>query len=508
MRTGHDARIDSFDRPHGAPGLEEHPGILEVNTWVWLDELATRHGKEVTLAEVAEDDWDDLVPPGIDAVWLMGVWERSPAGTRIARREPWLVDFAQSYLPDFTPDDIVGSPFSVRRYVPDERLGGFVGLAIARERLRARGLALILDFVPNHLARDHPWVGEHPEYFVQGESTDLEQQPGDFVRIGSSVLALGRDPYFPPWTDVVQVHAFSPGLRDASVETLLRIGEHCDGVRCDMAMLLLNDVFARTWGERAGTPPAVDFWAAVIGAVRESHPEMTFVAEAYWDMEGRLLEQGFDYCYDKRLYDRVLERNPEAVRIHLRADASYQRRLVRFIENHDEPRASAVLSPGEVRAAAVAVSTLPGAILYHQGQLVGKKLRVPVALRRTPPEPDDRALAEFYDALIPTGRAVRRGEWRLCEVRAHAGDDSSRNLLAWCWQAGDGVDIVAVNLSPAPAWGWIEVPHGARRTATIRLVDAFSGLVVEHGAEELAARGLYVSLDGHGFHVLRSVHTT
>ncbi|MDQ4070186.1 MAG: alpha-amylase, partial [Actinomycetota bacterium] len=301
-RTGHDARIEFTDRTQGTARLVEHPGILEVNTWVWLEELSARHGKEITLAEVADADWADLVPPGIDAVWLMGVWERSPTGVLIARREPWLVDFAESYLPDFTPDDIVGSPYSVRRYVPDERVGGFVGLAIARERLRARGLALLLDFVPNHLARDHPWVSEHPEYFVQGGEVDLDEHPGDFVRIGSSIFALGRDPYFPPWTDVVQVHAFSPGLREASVETLLRIAEHCDGVRCDMAMLVLNDVFARTWGERAGTPPAQDFWTEVIGGVRESHPEMTFVAEAYWDLEGRLLDPGFDYCYDKRLY--------------------------------------------------------------------------------------------------------------------------------------------------------------------------------------------------------------
>ncbi|HEX2048977.1 MAG TPA: hypothetical protein VHF27_14540 [Acidimicrobiales bacterium] len=489
--------------------MGEHPGIYEVNTWVWLEELSSRYGERVTLGSVPEADWDELVPPGTDAVWLMGVWERSPTGARIAQREPWLIDFAKSYLPDFTLDDIVGSPYSVRRYVPDERLGGFEGLDAARHRLRSRGLALLLDYVPNHLARDHPWVTEHPEYFLRGGQGDMDAHPGEYVRIGSTIFALGRDPYFPAWTDALQVDAFHPGLRESTVETLAAVGEHCDGVRCDMAMLLLNDVFARTWGERAGVPPPEDFWPSVIPAVRARHPAMTFVAEAYWDLEGRLLEQGFDYCYDKRLYDRLLERNPDGVRAHLRADVSYQRRLVRFLENHDEPRASAMLSGPEVRAAAVAVSTLPGAILYHQGQLVGKKLRVPVAARRTPPEPEDKELADFYAQVIRTGRAVRHGEWRLSEVRRLPGDDTGRNILAWSWQTDERVHLIAVNLSASPSQARVEMPRGALRAPGVRLADVFSGLVVEHGADELAEQGLYVSLDGHGFHVLASeLHTT
>ena len=485
--------------------MGEHPGIYEVNTWVWLQELSARCGSHITLGTVPEADWDELVLAGMDAVWLMGVWERSPTGARIAQREAWLVDFAQSYLPDFTADDIVGSPYSVRRYVPDERLGGFEGLDVARERLRSRGLALILDYVPNHFARDHPWVTEHPEYFLRGGQADADRHPGEYVRIGSTNFALGRDPYFPPWTDVVQVDAFNPGLRASTVDTLVTVGEHCDGVRCDMAMLLLNDVFARTWGERAGVAPPEDFWPSVIPAVKARHPAIAFLAEAYWDLEGRLLDQGFDYCYDKRLYDRLLERNPEGVRGHLRADLSYQRRLVRFLENHDEPRASAMLSGPEVRAAAVAVSTLPGAILYHQGQLVGKKIRVPVAVRRTPPEGEDSDLAEFYAHVVRTGRDVRHGEWRLSEVRPLPGDDTSRNIVAWSWESDERVHLIAVNLSASPSQAWVELPPGALKTPAVRLTDLFSGLVVEHDATELAGQGLYVSLSGHGFHVL---HTT
>ena len=126
--------------------------------------------------------------------------------------------------------------------------------------------------------------------------------------VGGAVLANGRDPYFPAWPDVVQLNAFAEELRGAATDVLTGIAEQCDGVRCDMAMLMMNDVFARTWGGRVGPAPQTDYWPEVIGRVRESHPGFLFLAEAYWDLEWDLQQQGFDYCYDKRLYDRLLQR--------------------------------------------------------------------------------------------------------------------------------------------------------------------------------------------------------
>ena len=201
--------------------------------------------------------------------------------------------------------------------------------------------------MPNHVAPDHAWTTAHPEYFVSGSEDDLERDPASFVRVGDRVLANGRDPYFPAWPDVVQLNAFSADLRGAVIETLGRIAEQCDGVRCDMAMLMMNDVFERTWGERAGARPQDDYWPTVIGAVRRAHPDFVFLAEAYWDLEYALQQQGFDYCYDKRLYDRLVHEGADSVHGHLTADIGYQNRLVRFIENHDEPRAASAFPPGE-----------------------------------------------------------------------------------------------------------------------------------------------------------------
>ena len=162
-----------------------------------------------------------------------------------------LTDFRRA-LPDFTEEDNVGSPYCVRRYIVDARLGGREGLAFAREQLAKRGMRLVLDYVPNHVAPDHPWALEHPEYFIQGSLEDLEREPAAFLQVGEKIIACGRDPYFPAWPDVLQLNAFHPGLRQAAIETVTEIASQCDGMRCDMAMLLMNPIFERTWGERAG----------------------------------------------------------------------------------------------------------------------------------------------------------------------------------------------------------------------------------------------------------------
>src|SRR2546423_1503492 len=267
------------------PSWPQRPVIYEVNTWVWLSELSRSYQRPITLQSVPAEQWDALALPGVDAGWLMGVWERSPAGMRIANENANLQADFRAALPNYTSIDNVGSAYCVRRYVVDEHLGGPAGLAAARQMLAQRGLRLILDFVPNHVAPDSPWVFDHPEYFIQGTREDLVQAPNSFFAAGSMVIANGRDPNFAAWPDVAQLNAFNPDLRRAVVETVNSIAEQCDGMRCDMAMLLLNDVFERTWGGRAGVLPPDEYWHEVISATRLQHPNVLFVAEAYWDLE-------------------------------------------------------------------------------------------------------------------------------------------------------------------------------------------------------------------------------
>src|SRR5215469_4624514 len=341
-----------------------YPSLYEISTWVWLTDLSRRYGRPVDLACVPGEVWDEIAGYVFDAVWLMGVWERSPAGIAIANRnEGLLADFRRA-LPDFRAEDNVGSPYCIRRYVVDAHFGGPRGLAVARQELAKRGMNLVLDFVPNHVAPDHPWVSEHPEYFIRGSADDLRANPAAFVGVGATVCACGRDPYFPAWPDVLQLNAFDGGLRRAVIETLSDVATQCDGVRCDMAMLFLNDVFAHTWGERAGARPVTEYWSDVISAVKGKHAGFLFIAEAYWDLEWELQQKGFDFCYDKKLYDRLEHGSAEDVRLHLCADTSYQNKLLRFLENHDEPRAAATFAEPKLVAATLMMATLPGARMF------------------------------------------------------------------------------------------------------------------------------------------------
>ena len=419
------------------------------------------------------------------------------------RNEGLLEDFRRA-LPDFSPEDNVGSPYCVRRYIVDQHLGGPDGLAVARKMLADRGMRLILDFVPNHVAPDHPWVREHPEYFIQGNNDDLAQKPGEFFQANGNVLALGRDPYFAPWSDVVQLNGFHPGLRKAIIETVGSIAEQCDGLRCDMAMLLMTPIFERTWGHRAGPRPEKEYWPEVIQAVRTRHSHLLFMAEAYWDKEWELQQQGFDYCYDKRLYDRLEHDQAENVRLHLCADLPYQEKLVRFIENHDEPRAAATFSLPKQQAAAVTIATLPGAKLFHQGQFEGYRVKLPVFLRRGPAESVVPGLQAFYRTLLTVidRAAFREGEWKLCDRTGWPGNSGHQNLVAWCWRKGGDRHLIVVNLSDSGSRGHVLIPWDDVSGRSMRLTDAFTAKVYERDGNELRSQGLYVELSPWGFHVL------
>lgn len=484
--------------------LPPRPVIYEINTWVWLKALSRRYKKSITLNTVPAGDWDALAALDIDAVWLMGVWQRSPTGLALAMKDEGLVASFHAALPDMDVTDLAGSPYSIRSYEVDGQLGGRAGLAAARQELAARGLSLILDFVPNHVAPDHPWVHEHPDYFIQGDAADLARAPDEFFQAREAIIARGRDPYFPPWPDVAQLNAFSPGLRAATEATLLDIAGQCDGVRCDMAMLMTDDVFARTWGERAGPPLPDLYWPSLIDTVRLAHPDFTFIAEVYWDMEWVMQQEGFDYCYDKRLYDRLRDEGAEAVHAHLSADPAYQDRLVRFTENHDEERAVVAFDPERLQAATVAAYTLPGAKLFHEGQLDGRRVKIPVFLGRRPVEPPDLLLQTFYRRLLAALRmpALRNGRWRLAYVTGGPEPKAHKQIVAWTWQDSAQYVVIVVNLSDRAARGRIQLAWPELAGQSWVFADVLSDEHSERSGDEILNAGLVVDLPAWGYQFL------
>lgn len=477
-----------------------YPTLYEINTWVWLSELSQRSG--FSLSSVPPAEWDAIAAYGFDAVWLMGVWERSPAGIAIANQNKGLLDAFHEALPDFRPEDNVGSPYCVKRYVTDAHLGGPEGLATARRELAKRGMKLVLDFVPNHVAPDHPWVKEHPEYFIRGTADDLRNDPHSYSEAFGTIYARGRDPYFPAWPDVLQLNAFNSGLRQAAIQTIASIAEQCDGIRCDMAMLMMNPIFERTWGGRAGPRPATEYWVDLISTIKNKHPSFLFIAEAYWGLEWELQQQGFDFCYDKTLYDRMEHSNAESIYLHLCADLAYQRRLLRFIENHDEPRAAAAFAPEKQRAIALTIATLPGARLFHEGQFEGRHVRLPVFLARRPQEPRDSALSEFYETLLRiVNRPVfREGKWNLCGRAGWPDNPSFHNLVAWTWIKDDERYLIVVNLSAGRVQSEVQVPWAAAGDGMWRLTDMLSSATYERDGRKMQLPGLYVELGPWNYH--------
>ena len=481
-----------------------YPALFQLNTRVRLSELSAALGRPATLDDVTDAELDQLAHDGFDLIWLLGVWQTGEAGRRVSATTPeWLAEYAQ-VLPDFRESDVSGSCFAVRDYRVHADFGGDEALVRLRERLRSRGLRLLLDFVPNHVAPDHRWVEEHPDYFVAGTEEQLLSQPQNYRRLdtpsGSRILAYGRDPYFAGWPDTLQLNYGNPALQDTLLGELLRIAHQCDGVRCDMAMLVLPEIFERTWGI-----PTAPFWPRATAAVRVEVPGFLFLAEVYWDLEWPLQQQGFDYTYDKRLCDRLVHGAARPVREHLLAGLDFQDHLARFLENHDEPRAAATFAPDVHRAAAAITFFSPGLRFFHQGQREGKRVRIPPHLGRGPTEAPDTELAAFYDGLLACLRApaFRDGQWQVLEARpAWQENETNDAVIAFAWTGpGDLRRLVAVNYSGHQSQCYLTLPWGDLSGRTWRLADLLGEAVYDRDGADLSAHGLYLHLPAWGYHV-------
>jgi Alpha amylase, catalytic domain len=476
-----------------------HPHLLEINAWTWLEELSRRYDRPITLADVPDEYWDQFRQLGFDLIWLMGVWERSPLGRRIARLRAESYATYDHVLPGWQLEQVVGSPYSIRRYRPDPRLGAWKDLDRIRGKLHARGMGLLVDFVPNHTALDHPWIAERPECYLEGTQEQFRANPGLFYLLersgsgGVGFVAHGKDPYFPPWTDVAQLDYFEPRARAALLAELATIAKHADGVRCDMAMLVLNEIFTRNWAPLlAGRPaPQQEFWEEAVAAL----PGFIWLAEVYWDLEARIQQFGFQFTYDKRLYDALRSGSPGAVSAELHRDFAYQQRLARFLENHDEGRAAAVFGKDRLPAIATLAATLPGMRFYHSGQLDGRALHQPIEIGAPVEEPPDPAARALYETLLQaTDHAVfHDGQWRLVEPGS-AGDDTFQNLIAYEWRSSDARRIVVANLSDAAAQGRLKLA-GFDSAGESNFFDLLAQVNYPRAGAEIARDGLYVRLE-------------
>ena len=482
-----------------------YPALYQLNTRVRLTELSRQIGRPAGLDDLTDGELDRLADLGFDWLWLLGIWQTGEAGRQVSRSNPdWRAEFRDT-LPDLQELDICGSCFAITGYSVKAELGGSGALARLRSRLKQRGLRLLLDFVPNHMAPDHPWVQEHPDFFIGGTEDDLAREPHNYTRVesvdGPLVLAYGRDPYLDGWPDTLQLNYGNPALQGAMREELLKIAALCDGVRCDMAMLIEPEVFERTWGVRPEP-----FWTNAIEQVQRQFLEFLFMAEVYWDMEWALQQHGFAYTYDKRLYDRLRDQHARPVREHLYAGLDFQDKLARFLENHDEPRAAATFPLEVHQAAALVTFCHPGLRFFHQGQLEGWQKRISPHLCRGPSEPTDQILQAFYYRLLDCLKhpALRDGDWQLLDcVSVAEGNDSWDGFIASAWRGQDGMKlIVVVNYAPWQSQCFVRLPFEDLRGKLMQLVDLMGPTRYERDGDGLLGPpGLFLDMAPWGYHL-------
>ena len=476
--------------------MPRYPSLFQINTRVWLGRLSREAGKRVTLADIDDTTIDGFAEQGFDWIWLLSVWQTGAAGRAVSRGNPqWRAEF-EAILPDITDDDVCGSGFAITAYSVSEALGGETALAQFREKLANRGIKLMLDFVPNHTAPDHPWVKTHPDYYIEGSEEALAGAPRNYLGVetdgGPKILAYGRDPNFPGWPDTLQLNYANPQLQVVRIDELIAIAGKCDGVRCDMAMLLLPEIFQRTWGI---TPEP--FWPKATAAVQAKHPAFTFMAEVYWDLEWTLQQQGFGYCYDKRLYDRLRDAHAAPVRDHLLAGLDYQDKLARFLENHDEPRAASEFPWPQHQAAAIITFLSPGLRFFHQGQFEGARVRVPTHLCRGPVEPTNPEIAAFYAKMLQVLKetsAFRDGTWSQIQPQpAWPRNWTSDGFIACAWAGADGSGfVVVVNYSGNRGQCRLPLPFPELRGKQVRVTDVMGTEVYDRDGSELVGPGLFI----------------
>jgi hypothetical protein len=522
-----------------------HPtGLNLINTRLWLDELSKNYDRPITVGEIPDAELDKIVGK-YDSLWFMGIYTPSEASKNHAKK--WADQYKYA-IPDIDPEkDVVASPFAIPEYTPNPKIAnGWEEWDAFVDKLHSKGENVFLDFVPNHIALDHPWVEEHPEYFIHGTEQQQRDMPGLYHTVIANDgklyhYAHGKDPNYPEWADTLQLNYAHPQVQQAMQKQLLDLVEHADGVRCDMAMLLNPDTFLRTWGRNYNDDgewtgmdhlsndekmyiSQTEFWPTAIAAAKEKaktvgKKDFLFAAEAYWDMEK--LGKYFDYIYGKDLYDHLRKlakgeanESPDNLKAHLwylmhAVREGRHWRDVNFTENHDEERAVKVFGEEPSKAAAAITAFIPDAIfLLNQGQENGSRIRPPMQIGRFPEEPSDERFVDFYDRLLTlkNTRLFQEGEWNLAELTWN-----NQDIIAQQVKAFESVDtpenIIYLHEHSAEktlAMGAIVCTNFGRHTGSARLPEVTKDMDVQvvnltkgRGVENIDMErdsGLYIEL--------------
>ena len=481
-----------------------NPKLLEINTRIWIK----RFGENAKLSEVPEKYFEDIAEKGINIIWFMGIWKGCNS---IIEKTCFGVDLVSSYskcLNDWRKADIIGSPFAIDNYEINPLLGGIDDLLELKRKINSLGIKLLLDFIPNHFNASSDLIKTNPEIFLQGDKDFFKRDSFTFFKNSNGkIFAHGRDPLFPAWSDTIQINYFDEQARNFMIDKLLRLTDICDGVRCDMAILPLNNVFQNTWlgvlNKFGFNKPAEEFWENAIKKVKEKNNDFIFLGEAYWDLEWQLQQLGFDFTYDKKLTDRLADNDINGIKAHLTADKEYQLKSTRFLENHDEPRAITKFGDQRSMAAAVVISTIQGLKFYYDGQFEGKKIKVPVQLGREPKEKVLNYMKKFYDKILGITKhdIFVQGEWtQLVPLPAGNNNESFNNFFAWIWKNNIEARVIVVNYSDNESQCRIKFDLQSKHDKIV-LLDLLNDMKYDRYLSEINSVGLFIDLKAYNSHI-------
>ena len=458
-----------------------HPILYEISTRPWLYELSQKYGKSITkIKDIPTTEFDNLKKSGIEIVWMMGVWKLGTYGLEFDRKQDY-----SGVLPDWTKDDVIGSPYSITEYECNPDIGTNDDLVWLRKQINSRGMKLMLDFVPNHSAVDAPTASSNPKLYMRAP-------PGktDPSRYTDSGIAYGKDPYFSPWLDVIQWNYWEAETIQFMKQNLLTVLKYADGARCDMAHLILNDVFGQTWKEELDawsySKPSNEFWEVAIKEAKSKYPNAILLAEVYEDWEIEKLNQlGFDYCYDKALLDK-LEGSAQDVNdyIHYKGESFYGH-VAHFVENHDENRVVYNMQGNleKAKAAGTIAATLGGMIFFNHGQWSGLKNKLDVHLRN------------HYKKLmqIIADSAFKGPNYYFVY---NISGDKELDFIGYIREVDDAHYLVVVNY--ASTYGCAEVPiYNMEGSGMKNVKEMFSGIEYSVDADIMRNVGLTVCLNGY-----------
>jgi len=506
--TGTDAVFHGFDYPayeafSSDAGWMSHVVLMAKMVYIWLDQLSRTHGIPITrLDQVPDAELDRLAAWGFSGLWLIGLWERSPASQRIKQicGNP----------------EAIASAYSLYDYEVAADLGGWEALANLRERAGLRGIRLASDMVPNHTGIYSRWVMQHPDWFVQtdyppfptyqftGEDLSgdsnvcLQVEDGYWNKSDAAVVFKhydrrsgraryiyhGNDGTSIPWNDTAQLNYLIPELREAVIQTILHVARNFPIIRFDAAMTLAKKHYQRLWfplrGLGGGVPSRaehgmskeefdavfpVEFWREVVDRVAAEAPGTLLLAEAFWMMEGYFVRTlGMHRVYNSAFMNMLKSEENAKYRTTIKNVLEFNheilKRFVNFMNNPDEKTAVAQFgSQGKYFGACVLLATMPGLPMFGHGQIEGFHEKYGMEYKRAYwDEQVDEGLVRGHEMWIfplLRRRWLFSGSENFVLYDFHAGDSIDENVFAYSNRSGEHRALVLYHNSHSTTSGWI-----------------------------------------------------